>query len=164
MRNARTKELAKQQLDDSLSRLKVERIDLVQHHEVIRFDDADRVFAEEGTTEALVEARRAGKLRYIGYTGHKDPHIHLYMLDVARQHGFHFDTAQLPLNLMDAHFRSFARLRVPRLVQEGIAVLGMKSLCGGDGVLLKTGKRSADECIRCFRPSFAYSAAITNTT
>lgn len=145
--DARTKELAKKQLDDSLSRLKVERIDLVQHHEVIRFEDADRVFAEDGANEALVEARRAGKLRYIGYTGHKDPHIHLYMLDVAKQHGFHFDTAQLPLNLMDAHFRSFARLVVPRLVQEGIAVLGMKSLCDGDGVLLKTGKLSADECI-----------------
>jgi len=97
--------------------------------------------------EALLAAKQAGKIRYIGFTGHKDPHIHLYMLDVAAKHGFHFDTAQMPLNLMDAHFRSFARQVVPRLVRQGIGVLGMKSLCGGDGILLKTGAVTAAECI-----------------
>lgn len=145
--DARTKELARKQIDESLSRLKVDHIDLMQHHEIIRFDDPDRIFAEGGAAEALTEAKQAGKIRFIGFTGHKDPRIHLYMLEVASRHGFRFDTAQLPLNLMDAHFRSFARLVVPRLVQEGTAVLGMKSLCGGDGIMLKTKAVSALECI-----------------
>lgn len=145
--DARTKELARKQLDESLSRLKVDHIDLLQHHEIIQFDAPDRIFAEGGAMEALYEAKKAGKIRFIGFTGHKDPHIHLYMLDVAAKHGFHFDAAQLPLNLMDAHFRSFARGVVPRLVQEGVAVLGMKSLCGGNGILLKTGTATATECI-----------------
>ena len=146
--DARTKDLARKQIDESLSRLKVDRIDLLQHHEIIQFDAPDRIFAEGGAMEAVLEAKKAGKVRFIGFTGHKDPHIHLYMLDVAARHGYHFDAAQLPLNLMDAHFRSFARLVVPRLVQEGVAVLGMKSLCGGDGILLKPGVVSASECIQ----------------
>ena len=98
--------------------------------------------------EAVLAAKQAGKVRFVGFTGHKDPHLHLYMLDVAAKHGYHFDAAQLPLNLMDAHFRSFARLVVPRLLQEGVAVLGMKSLCGGDGILLKAGVVTATECIQ----------------
>jgi predicted aldo/keto reductase-like oxidoreductase len=146
--DARTKELARKQIDESLKRLQVDHIDLLQHHEIIQYDAPDRIFAEGGAQEALLEAKKAGKIRFIGFTGHKDPHIHLYMLDVAARHGFHFDTAQMPLNLMDAHFRSFARLVVPRLVREGVAVLGMKSLCGGDGILLKTGVVSASECIK----------------
>lgn len=146
--DGRTKEAARKQIDECLSRLKVDHIDLMQHHEVIRFDDADRTFAEGGAQEAMVEAKRAGKIRFIGFTGHKDPQIHLYMLDVAKRNGYTFDAAQLPLNLMDAHFRSFARLVVPRLVEEGVAVLGMKSLCGGDGIVLKTGAVSATECIQ----------------
>jgi predicted aldo/keto reductase-like oxidoreductase len=146
--DGRTKELARKQLDESLRRMKVDHIDLLQHHEIIQFDAPDRIFAEEGAMAALVEAKKAGKIRFIGFTGHKDPHIHLYMLDVAAKHGFHFDTAQMPLNLMDAHFRSFARQVVPRLVREGVAVLGMKSLCGGNGILLKTGAATATECIQ----------------
>ena len=118
-----------------MQRLQTDHIDLIQHHEVIRFDDPDRIFAEGGANEAVLEAKQAGKIRYIGFTGHKDPQIHLYMLKVAADHGFHFDAAQMPLNVMDAHFRSFAHLVVPELVQQEIGVLGMKSM--GDGVILK---------------------------
>jgi len=98
---------ATRQLHQSLARLRTDYIDLVQHHEVLRYDDPHRIFDEEGANHALVDAQRAGKIRYIGFTGHKDPHIHLHMLDVARQHGFRFDTVQMPLNVMDAHYRSF---------------------------------------------------------
>lgn len=145
--DARTKQLALEQIDTSLQRLKVDHIDLIQHHEIIRYDDPDRIFTAGGAMEGVLAAKQAGKVRFVGFTGHKDPRIHLYMLDVAAQHGFHFDTAQMPLNVMDAHFRSFARLVVPRLLQEGIAVLGMKSLGGGEGIILKTGAVTAAECI-----------------
>ncbi len=134
--DGRTKESAMSQLETSLKRLKTDRIDLVQHHEILRFDDPDRIFAEGGAMEALVEARKAGKIRYIGFTGHKDPRIHLYMLAVAAEHGFHFDTVQMPLNVMDAHFRSFAHLVLPELVRQRIGVLAMKTF--GDGVILKS--------------------------
>jgi aryl-alcohol dehydrogenase-like predicted oxidoreductase len=134
--DGRTKQSAQQQLDESLRRLKVEAIDLLQHHEIIRFEDPDRIFANEGAMEAFLAAKQAGKIRFIGFTGHKDPHIHLYTLDVAMSHGFHFDAVQLPLNVMDAHYRSFAQLVLPRLLREGIGVLGMK--CFGDHVILKS--------------------------
>ena len=134
--DGRTKEEAMRQIDESLKRLRTDRIDLVQHHEILRYDDPDRVFAEGGAMEAFVEARKAGKLRYIGFTGHKDPRIHLQMLEVAAERGFHFDSVQMPLNVMDAHFRSFGHLVLPYLVQAGIAALGMKTF--GDGVILKS--------------------------
>ena len=134
--DGRTKKEAAQQIDTSLKRLRTDCIDLVQHHEILRYDDPDRVFAEDGAMEAFTEARQAGKLRYIGFTGHKDPRIHLQMLDVAAQRGFHFDAVQMPLNVMDAHFRSFAHLVLPYLVAQGIGVLGMKTF--GDGVILKS--------------------------
>ena len=134
--DGRTKKEAADQIDTSLKRMRVDCIDLVQHHEILRYDDPDRVFAEGGAMEAFVEAKQAGKLRYIGFTGHKDPRIHLQMLEVAAEHGFHFDTVQMPLNVMDAHFRSFAHLVLPYLVAQGIGVLGMKSF--GDGVILKS--------------------------
>jgi aryl-alcohol dehydrogenase-like predicted oxidoreductase len=143
--DGRTKKEAARQLDESLKRLQVETIDLVQHHEVIRFEDPDRIFDDEGANAALVEARQAGKLRYIGFTGHKDPRIHLYMLEVAANHGFHFDTAQMPLNLMDAHFRSFAKMVVPELVQRNIGVLGMKSMA--NGILLNSKTVTPIECL-----------------
>jgi predicted aldo/keto reductase-like oxidoreductase len=143
--DGRSKKEAARQLDDSLKRLKTDRIDLVQHHEIIRFDDPHRIFAEDGAQSALLEAKQVGKLRYIGFTGHKDPEIHLHMLEVAKQHGFHFDTAQMPLNVMDAHYRSFARLVVPELVQQGIGVLGMKSM--GNGIILRSGTVTAIECL-----------------
>jgi aryl-alcohol dehydrogenase-like predicted oxidoreductase len=136
---------AARQLDESLRRLKTDRIDLVQHHEVLRFDDPHRVFDTRGANAALVAARKAGKLRYIGFTGHKDPRVHLHMLEVAREHGFRFDAVQMPLNVMDAHYRSFARLVVPELVKDGIGVLGMKSM--GNGIILKSRVVTAIECL-----------------
>jgi aryl-alcohol dehydrogenase-like predicted oxidoreductase len=143
--DGRSKAEAKRQLDESLRRLGTDRIDLVQHHEIIRYEDPHRIFDEEGAHGALVEARQAGKIRYIGFTGHKDPRIHLHMLEVARSHGFVFDTAQMPLNVMDAHYRSFERMVVPELVKQQIGVLGMKSMA--NGIILKSGTVTAIECL-----------------
>ena len=143
--DGRTKEVATNQINDSLRRLKVDHIDLLQHHEVIRFDDPDRIFEEGGAMEAVVAAKQAGKVRFIGFTGHKDPHIHLYTLDVARKHGFHFDTVQMPINIMDAHFRSFSQMVVPEAVRQHIGVLGMKSF--GNGVILKSGAVQPMDCL-----------------
>jgi aryl-alcohol dehydrogenase-like predicted oxidoreductase len=143
--DGRTKSLAARQLDESLRRLQTDHIDLVQHHEVLRFEDPDRIFAEDGANAALVEARHAGKLRFIGFTGHKDPLIHLQMLEIARQHRFTFDSAQMPLNVMDAHFRSFEKLVVPELVRQGIGVLGMKSMA--NGIILKSKTVTPTECL-----------------
>jgi aryl-alcohol dehydrogenase-like predicted oxidoreductase len=137
---------ATRQLDKSLERLETDCIDLVQHHEILRYDDPHRIFDEEGANRALVDAQRAGKIRYIGFTGHKDPHIHLYMLDVAREHGFLFDTVQMPLNVMDAHYRSFGKLVLPELVRQGIGVLGMKPMA--NGIILKSKTVSPVECLR----------------
>ena len=134
--DGRTKKEAADQIDTCLKRLRTDRIDLMQHHEILRFDDPDRVFAEGGAMEAFTEAKQAGKLRYIGFTGHKDPRIHLQMLAVAEERGFRFDAVQMPLNVMDAHFRSFAHLVLPYLVDHGIAPLAMKTFA--DSVLLKS--------------------------
>jgi aryl-alcohol dehydrogenase-like predicted oxidoreductase len=143
--DGRTKKEASKQLDESLERLKVDCIDLVQHHEILRFEDPHRIFAEEGANAALVEARQAGKLRYIGFTGHKDPRVHLYMLEIAEQHGFKFDAVQMPLNLMDAHYRSFSKEVVPELVRKEIGILGMKSMA--NGILLKSHTVTPIECL-----------------
>ncbi len=143
--DGRTKEEAAKQIDESLRRLQTDHLDLIQHHEVIRFEDPDRIFAEGGAQEAVLEAKKAGKVRYIGFTGHKDPHIHLYMLDVADRHGFQFDTVQMPLNVMDAHFRSFGKLVLPRLAEKKIGVLGMKSM--GDHIILKSNAVKPLECL-----------------
>ncbi|MEH2291273.1 aldo/keto reductase [Nostoc sp.] len=143
--DGRSKKEAAKQLDESLKRLQVDCIDLVQHHEVIRYEDPHRIFDPEGANAALIEAREAGKLRYIGFTGHKDPHIHLHTLEVAAAHGFKFDTVQMPLNVMDAHYRSFAKLVVPELVKQNIGILGMKSL--GNGILLQSKTVTPIECL-----------------
>jgi aryl-alcohol dehydrogenase-like predicted oxidoreductase len=143
--DGRSKSEAARQLDESLKRLQTDCIDLVQHHEVLRFEDPHRIFDDEGAQAALVEARQAGKLRFIGFTGHKDPMIHLYTLAVAQEHGFTFDTAQMPLNVMDAHYRSFARQVVPELVKQHVGVLGMKSM--GNGIILKSRTVTAIECL-----------------
>jgi aryl-alcohol dehydrogenase-like predicted oxidoreductase len=132
--DGRTKAEAARQIDESLRRLQTDHIDLMQIHEVIRLDDPDRVFAEGGAMEALRDAKQAGKIRYIGFTGHKDQLVHLRMLDEARKHNFHFDAVQMPLNVMDAHFRSFGHDVLPVLVREGIAPLGMKAF--GDHFVL----------------------------
>lgn len=143
--DGRSKKEAARQIDESLQRLQVDRIDLVQHHEILRFEDPHRVFHEEGANVALIEARQAGKLRYIGFTGHKDPYIHLHMLEVAAEHEFKFDAAQLPLNVMDAHYRSFAKLVVPELVKQNIGILGMKGLA--NGILLRSNTVTPIECL-----------------
>ena len=143
--DGRSKKEAARQLDESLRRLGVDYIDLVQHHEIIRFDDPHRIFHPEGANAALVEARAAGKLRYIGFTGHKDPRIHLHMLEVAEENSFKFDTVQMPLNVMDAHYRSFEKLVLPELVKLQIGVLGMKSMA--NGILLKSQTATPIECL-----------------
>jgi aryl-alcohol dehydrogenase-like predicted oxidoreductase len=143
--DGRTKRLAAEQIDESLKRLKTDRIDLLQHHEVIRLEDPDRIFAPGGAQEAMLEARQAGKIRFIGFTGHKDPAVHLRMLETADKHDFHFDAVQMPLNVMDAHFRSFEKKVLPVLVKKEIGVLGMKSM--GAGVILRSGIVKPVECL-----------------
>jgi uncharacterized protein len=144
--DGRTRAAASAQLEQSLSRLRTDVIDLVQVHEVIRMTDPGRCFGEGGTIEALVEAQKAGKLRFIGFTGHKDPKIHLAMLEEADRHGFSFDTVQMPLNVLDAHYNSFEANVLPTLVERGVAVLGMKSMGAGD--ILASGVVEPEECLR----------------
>ncbi len=143
--DGRTRQSTARQIDESLARLQTDHVDLMQYHENIRMEDPDRFFAADGPLEALLAARKAGKVRYIGFTGHKDPAVHLRMLEVAARNGFHFDAAQMPLNLLDAHFRSFAHLVVPKLVELGIGVLGMKPMASGN--LPQEGLASGIECL-----------------
>ena len=140
--DGQTREAAAAQLEQSLRRLQTDYVDLVQMHEIIRPDDPERIFAPGGAIEALIAAREAGKVRYIGFTGHKDPDIHLKML----AQDFAWDTVQLPLNCFDAHYRSFEAMVLPVLVARGIGVLGMKPLAGGR--LLESGAVGAPECLR----------------
>ena len=144
--DGRTKKDAAAQLDESLKRMQTDYIELVQHHEILRYEDPHRIFDDEGANAALVEARKAGKVRFIGFTGHKDPRIHLYMLEVAREYGFEFDTVQMPLNVMDAHYRSFEELVLPELVKQNIGVLAMKTLA--NGLILKSKTVNATECLQ----------------
>jgi aryl-alcohol dehydrogenase-like predicted oxidoreductase len=143
--DGRTKEAAAKQIDESLQRLQTDHIDLVQFHEVIRLEDPDRIFATGGAIEAMLEAKQAGKIRYIGFTGHKDPMVHLRMLETAAANKFRFDTVQMPLNVMDAHFRSFEHQVLPLLVKDEIGVLGMKSM--GSAVILQSKTVTAVECL-----------------
>ncbi len=143
--DGRTKASTAKQIDESLQRLQTDVIDLMQYHENIRMEDPDRFFAAGGPLEALLEAKQAGKIRYIGFTGHKDPAVHLRMLEVAAQNKFHFDSAQMPLNILDASFRSFAHQVVPTLVEQGIAVLGMKPMASG--TIPQNGIATALECL-----------------
>jgi aryl-alcohol dehydrogenase-like predicted oxidoreductase len=144
--DGRTKSSALHQLDESLQRLQVDHVDLWQFHENIRLDDPDRFFAAGGAVEATVEARKAGKVRFIGFTGHKDPSVHLRMLEMADKHNFHFDTVQMPINVMDAHFRSFEKEVVPVLLQKQIALLGMKPM--GDSNILNSKTVTPLECLQ----------------
>jgi aryl-alcohol dehydrogenase-like predicted oxidoreductase len=143
--DGRSRKEAARQLEQSLQRLQTDCVDLVQHHEILRFEDPHRVFHEDGANAALIAARQAGKLRYIGFTGHKDPHVHLYMLQVAAEQGFKFDTVQMPLNVMDAHYRSFGKLVLPELVKQNIGVLGMKPMA--NGIILKSKTVTPAECL-----------------
>ncbi len=156
--DGRTKSSAAKQIDESLKRLQTDRIDLMQIHEMIRVEDPDLVFREGGAIEAMREARQAGKIRYIGFTGHKDPFIHLRTLEVAAKHQVHFDAVQMPLNVLDAHFRSFQKQVLPVLVREGIAVLGMKPLASG--AALRSKSASAIECLH-YALSLPTSTVIT---
>jgi uncharacterized protein len=143
--DGRTKTAASSQINDSLRRLQTDHIDLLQFHEVIRDTDPERIFAAGGALEAVLEAQKAGKLRFIGFTGHKSPDIHLQMLAVASQHGFLFDAVQMPLNVMDAHFNSFEGKVLPVLLKNNIAVLGMKPI--GDNFILDSKTATAVECL-----------------
>ena len=143
--DGRTKASTARQVDESLQRLQTDHVDLMQFHEIIRLEDADRIFAPGGGMEALLEARQAGKIRYIGFTGHKDPLVHLRMLEVAADHKFRFDAVQMPLNVMDAHFRSFEHKVLPLLVRDEIGVLGMKSM--GSGIILQSKTAKPIECL-----------------
>jgi predicted aldo/keto reductase-like oxidoreductase len=139
------KKTAMNQLEECLRRLQTETIDLLQFHEIIRMEDADRIFALGGAIEAALEARKAGKIRFIGFTGHKSPAIHLKMLQTAFDHGFIFDAVQMPLNVMDAHFDSFGRKVIPVLQKHNIGILGMKAF--GEKHILKSGLVTAEECL-----------------
>jgi uncharacterized protein len=143
--DGRTKQAATQQLEESLRRLQTDRIDLLQFHEVIRDTDPDRIFAKGGGMEAVLEAKKQGKVRYIGFTGHKSPDIHLKMLETAFAHKFTFDAVQMPLNVMDAHYNSFEKKVLPVLVKHNIGVLGMKPL--GDKIILNSKTATPVECL-----------------
>lgn len=143
--NGRTRASAARQIEESLRRLQTDHIDLIQFHENIRMTDPDKYFAPGGAHEAVMAAKQAGKVRYVGFTGHKDPSIHLHMLDMAAKNGFHFDSCQMPLNVLDYNFRSFAHQVVPRLVAEKTAVLGMKPLASG--LMFKLSNIDAVACL-----------------
>ena len=143
--DGQVKDVATKQIEESLRRLQADTIDLVQFHEVIRIGDPDRIFGPKGAFEAAMAAKKAGKIRYIGFTGHKDPDIHLKMLHSGFAHGFTFDAVQMPLNIMDAHYHSFAKKVVPVLVEHGIGVLGMKPL--GGGIILQSQTVTPVECL-----------------
>ena len=143
--DGRTKTAAASQINDSLRRLQTDRIDLLQFHEVIRDTDPDRIFAEGGGMEAVLEAQKAGKIRFIGFTGHKSPAIHLKMLAAASKHRFAFNAVQMPLNVMDAHFNSFEKRVLPVLLKNDIGVLGMKPM--GDHIILESKTATPVECL-----------------
>jgi predicted aldo/keto reductase-like oxidoreductase len=156
--DGQTKKAAAAQLDESLRRLQTDHIDLLQFHEVIRMTDPERIFAPGGGMEVVLEAKKAGKVRFIGFTGHKNPAMHLHMLETAATHQFHFDAVQMPLNAMDAHYESFGQKVLPVLVKNEIGVLGMKPM--GAGILLKSNTVSAVECLR-YAMSLPTSVVIT---
>jgi aryl-alcohol dehydrogenase-like predicted oxidoreductase len=156
--DGRDKKTAAHQIEQSLQRLQTDHIDLMQMHEIIRMHDPDRIFAPGGAIEALYDARKAGKIRYIGFTGHKDPEIHLKMLKVCFAHNFTPATVQMPLNPMDAHYDSFEKKVLPVLVEHKIGVLGMKPM--GSGVLLKSNVVKPVECLR-YALSLPTSVVIT---
>jgi uncharacterized protein len=143
--DGQTKKAATEQLEQSLKRLQTDHVDLLQFHEVIRDTDPARIFGEGGSIEAALAAKKAGKIRYIGFTGHKSPDIHLKMLETAFAHQFTFDSVQMPLNVMDAHFDSFEKKVLPVLVKHNIGVLGMKPM--GDSIILRSKTASPVECL-----------------
>jgi predicted aldo/keto reductase-like oxidoreductase len=156
--DGQTKKAAAAQIHESLHRLQTDHIDLLQFHEVIRMTDPERIFASGGGLEAALEAQKAGKVRFIGFTGHKNPSIHLHMLETAAAHQFHFDAVQMPLNAMDAHYESFGQKVLPVLVKNEIGVLGMKPM--GAGLLLRSNTLSPVDCLH-FAMNLPTSVVIT---
>jgi uncharacterized protein len=141
--HGRDKSVAMRMLEESLRRLQTDHLELWQIHEVVYDNDPDLIFAPNGAAEALTAAKQQGKVRFIGFTGHKDPSIHLRMLE----HNFPFDTVQMPLNCFDATFRSFETQVLPEVIRRGMAALGMKSL-GGSGEMVRHGTITAHEGLR----------------
>jgi uncharacterized protein len=156
--DARDAKSATMQLDESLKRLETSHIDLIQFHAVSRMDEPREIFASGGALEGVLKARTAGKVRYIGFTGHRSPEFHLHMLDTAFKNNFMFDAVQMPLNVMDAHYDSFAKLVLPVLLQHNIGVLGMKPL--GGHAILRSKIVNAPECLR-YAMSLPTSVVIT---
>jgi predicted aldo/keto reductase-like oxidoreductase len=156
--DARTRQGAARQIDESLRRLQTDTIDLLQFHEVIRDTDPELIFAAKGGMEAVLEAKQKGKVRYIGFTGHKSPDIHLKMLNAAFARNFILNTVQMPLNLMDAHYDSFEKKVLPVLVKHNIGVLGMKPM--GDGLILKS---KAAEPVECLQYALALPTSVVIT-
>jgi uncharacterized protein len=156
--NGRTARSASEQLDQSLQRLQTDHLDLIQMHAIEQMDEPEQVFAPDGAVEALVRAKKAGKVRYIGFTGHTNPKIHLHMLELADQRGFVFDSVQMPLNVMDAHFNSFGSGVLPVLTKKNIGILGMKTM--GDKSILKSKTVTPVECLK-FSMNLPLSVCIT---
>ena len=156
--DGRTPQAAMKQLEDSLRRLRTDHIDLVQIHEVIRMGDPEQAFRPSYIVDVLKQAQEAGKLRFIGFTGHKSPEIHLHMIETAARHGFTFDTVQMPLNVMDAHYDSFTTKVVPVARQHGMGILGMKPI--GAGLILGSKTVTAVECLN-YAMSLPVSVTIT---
>jgi predicted aldo/keto reductase-like oxidoreductase len=144
--DGRTAQAALLQLEESLKRLQTDHIDLIQIHEVIRMDDPERIFGKGGSLEYLEKAKKDGKVRFIGFTGHKSPEIHLHMIETATKNNYTFDTVQMPLNAMDAHYDSFGAKVVPVAKKLNMGILGMKPM--GDGVILKSNTVTPVECLR----------------
>jgi len=156
--DAHTAKAANQQLEESMRRLQAETIDLLQFHEVIRMTDPERIFRPGGSMEAVLAAKKAGKIRYIGFTGHKSPDIHLKMLQTAKENNFLFDTVQMPLNVMDYHYDSFEKKVLPVAFKENIGILAMKPM--GAGVILKSNTVTPRECLH-YTMSLPVSVVIT---
>jgi predicted aldo/keto reductase-like oxidoreductase len=154
-RDAKT---AAQQIDESLRRLQTDHLDLIQLHDIHDMAEPEQIFGPGGAIEAVVAAKQAGKARYIGFTGHKNPDVHVHMLETADKHGFVFDTVQMPLNVMDAHFMSFGQKVLPLLTKKNIGVLGMKPIGARD--ILKSNTVSAVDCLN-FAMNLPVSVCIT---
>ncbi len=156
--DGQTSKSATEQLNESLKRLQTDTIDLLQFHEVIRVSDPERIFAVQGSLEAMLKSKKAGKVRYIGFTGHKSPAIHLKMLQTASENSFIFDAVQMPLNVLDAHYDSFEKQVLPELVRNNIGVLGMKPLA--EGLIVRNKVATAIECLH-YAMSLPVSVVIT---
>jgi aryl-alcohol dehydrogenase-like predicted oxidoreductase len=152
--HGRKKDLAMQMLEESLTRLQTDHLDVWQVHEVVYYNDPERCYEKDGVLEALAAAKQQGKVRFVGFTGHKNPSIHLAMLNG----GFPFDTVQMPLNPFDYSYRSFQQEVLPVAAQRGMAVFGMKSM-GGSGEMISHGALTPTEAL-----GFAMSLPGVSTT